>query len=314
MEQPLTTNTPQKTGQLRAFLSLLGDNPVIIKELKSRMRGKQAFIIMTAYLTLLALILSVVYGITVTELAYYSINPETRQTVGKAIFGTVVILELLMIIFIGPGLTSGAISSERERQTFDLLRTTLLPARSLVFGKLWSAMTYLLLLILTALPIEGIAFILGGVGLGELLISSWMMVVTALFFCTLGMFYSSFMKRTLGSTVSSYVTILVSTILLAVSFFLLEFIGNYGSRSLDTFQENVLDVIYWTMLSSNPVIAAILSEVILIDDQSYFIGTGYGMYSSMALPSPWIVFSVLYLGISTVLLALTIHFVKKPRK
>ena len=312
MEQPLSTDKPRKTDWLRHLLAKLGDNPVITKELKGRMRGKRAFIIMTSYLFFLSLVVSIIYGVVAFEMENYSWTPEARQGVGKAIFGTVVMLELVMIIFIGPGLTSGGISSEKERQTFDLLRTTLLPARSLVFGKLGSAMSYLLLLIIAALPIEGIAFILGGVGIGELLISSWMMIVTAFFFCSLGLFFSSFMKRTLGATVSSYITILGSTILLGLGIMIMQFLSY--DINLSPFQEIFFDVVLWLFLSSNPLIAAGLSEAILIDDQSYFLVHNWGVYSSMTVPSPWIVFSLLYLGFGVIMLVFSIRFVKKPRK
>ena len=53
-------------------------------------------------------------------------NVVGRYAFGKAIFGLIVWLELVMISFTAPALTSGAIALERERQTFDLLKVTLL--------------------------------------------------------------------------------------------------------------------------------------------------------------------------------------------
>jgi ABC-type transport system involved in multi-copper enzyme maturation permease subunit len=100
-----------------------------------------------------------------------------------------------MLGFIGPALTGH--SSEREHKTIDLLRTSLLSASALVFGKLSSAVIFLLLLVFTAIPVQSLAFFLGGVGMAEMVISTLMLVVTAVFFCTLGLFFSSFSKRTL---------------------------------------------------------------------------------------------------------------------
>src|SRR3972149_5434733 len=134
-------------------------NPVVMKELRGRMRGGKAFVILTIYLLLLSTAISIVF------LAFTaSQNPvgssDVRQVLGKAIFGMVVGMELFTVSFIAPALTSGAISSEREHQTFDLLRTTLLPARSFVLGKLFSSLFYIVLLLFAALPLQSLAFLL----------------------------------------------------------------------------------------------------------------------------------------------------------
>src|SRR5688572_28370811 len=194
-----TTTSIAENEKWRNPFKQMMDNPVVLKELRGRMRGRQSFVLLTIYLGLIAVFIMLVYnplGLT----SSITWDPSARQGAGKAIFGTVVLLELLLLSFIAPGLTAGAITSERERQTFEILRTTLLSARSLVLGKLGAAFSYLFLLILTALPIQSLAFILGGVGMGEMVVSSLMLVVTALFFCTLGIFFSSFMKRTLSAT------------------------------------------------------------------------------------------------------------------
>jgi ABC-2 type transport system permease protein len=304
-----TTPTAPRPKRFKRFLNWWTENPVIIKELRGRMRGRQAFLLLTGYLALISLFIAFIYIYISTEVGGSQWDPDFRQGVGKAIFGTVVMLELLLISFIGPGLTSGAISSEREHQTYDLLRTTLLSARALVFGKLGSASSYIFLLIFTALPIQALAFLIGGVGMAELLVSSLMLVITALFFCALGLFYSSFMKRTLTSTVTSYATILVTTLGLGLA---LMFIIALENGSLNTFQEDMLGIMLWFTISSNPLIAAAVSEAILIDDQTLFLTTSGPFNNTFPLLSPWIIFSLLYLGLTVIMIALSIHFVKRP--
>ena len=290
------------------------DNPVILKELRGRMRGRQSFVLLTVYLGLIAVFIVLVYNLLGLSTAI-SWDPSARQGAGKAIFGTVVLLELLLLSFIAPGLTAGAITSERERQTFEILRTTLLSARSLVLGKLSSALSFLFLLILSALPIQSIAFILGGVGLGEMVASSFMLVVTAVFFCTLGIYFSSFMKRTLTATVASYAVILLSFLVLVMIFFLIAYIesisyNTFGMQAL----EGVLTLILWFLISTNPLMAAVISEVILVDQQSLFF-TNSSMFGSSGpsmLPSPWLIYVAFYLFATFVLMLLSIHFVKRP--
>ncbi len=288
------------------------DNPVILKELRGRMRSRQAFILLTVYLGLIALFIGIIYIFLVGESSSVGWDPSLRQTMGKVIFGSVVLLELLLVSFFGPGLTAGAITAERERQTFDLLRTTLLSARSLVLGKLGSAFTYLFLLILTALPIESLAFLLGGVGIGELVVSSLMLVVTAIFFCTLGIFFSSFMKRTLTATVSAYAAILLSILVLVIIFFMVAYIES-SSLSNHPIREYILSIATWALISTNPFMAAVMSEVILVDQQSLFftnnslVGNGPSY-----LPSPWIIYVLVYLALTWLMIFLSIRRVKRP--
>ena len=311
-----TTSMPEnkKMFNWRNPFKRMLDNPVILKELRGRMRGRQSFVLLTVYLGLITVFIVLVYNL-LGLTSSITWDPSARQGAGKAIFGTVVLLELLLLSFIAPGLTAGAITSERERQTFEILRTTLLSARSLVLGKLSSALSFLFLLILSALPIQSIAFLLGGVGLGEMIASSMMLVVTALFFCTLGIFFSSFMKRTLTATVASYAVILLTFLILVMIFFLVAYVESFSYNSFGTrAMENFLTLLLWFLISTNPLMAAIISEVILVDQQSLFFTNNslFGSSTPSTLPSPWLIYVVFYLFLTFVLMLLSIYFVKRP--
>ena len=314
MEATVQASEDHKDTPGRNLFQRFLDNPVILKELRGRMRGRQAFILLTTYLGLIAIFIGVLYSVLAETSSSMGWDPTFRQTAGKAIFGAVVLLEMLLIGFIGPGLTSGAISSERERQTFDLLRTTLLSARSLVLGKLGAAFTYLFLLILTALPIESLAFMLGGVGIAEMVISSVMLVVTALFFCTLGIFFSSFMRRTLPATLSSYGTILLSIIFIVIILFLMTYVQalSYSSTN-NNVREFIVTVVVWALISTNPFMAAVVSELILEQDQSLFFTTSFPFGSSSTfLPSPWIIYVAFYSVLTIILIVISILRVRRP--
>lgn len=315
METQATAHLPASSPTKRPnIVQRMLENPVIRKELRGRMRGRQAFILLTLYLLMISVVIGIVYaGLSSTQ-SFTGGSLEIRQSAGKAIFGTVVLLELFLISFIGPALTSGAITSEREHQTFDLLRTTTLPARSLVMGKLASSMAYLLLLLFAALPIESIAFLLGGVGVEEIIISALLMVVTAVFFCTLGMLFSSLMKRTLAATVASYATIIVSFILLGLTFFMLAALSPVFSMnpSSRVFLEKLLSLVTWALVCTNPVLAAVMSEQILVSEQSLFY-TNMSLFGShtMFLPSPWIPFTVIYIGLTLLMILVSVRRVRR---
>lgn len=311
-----TTSIPEapKKIERQSILSRLMDNPVILKELRGRMRGGQAFVLLTIYLGLIAMFILFVYSV-ISPAYSYAFDASARQDAGKAIFGTVVLLELLLVSFIAPGLTAGAITSEREHQTYELLRTTLLSARSLVLGKLGSAFAYIFLLILTAVPLQSLAFLLGGVGLGELIVSELMLVVTAVFFCTLGIFFSSLLKRTLAATVSSYAAILFSFLVIVFIFMLIAYTEALSYNSmLEQFTEYILGIVIWALVSTNPLMAAIISEVILVEDQNLFYTTSqmFGSSGPAFLPSPWIIYVLFYTGFTLLLIFFSIQLVKRP--
>ncbi len=300
-------------SRLRRWKERLTQNPIILKELRSRMRGGRAFILLTIYLVLISLFMSLVYfGFSASNQA--AGGPNTRQLLGKAIFFSITGIELMMVAFIAPGLTAGSIAAERERQTFDLLRTTLISSRSLVWGKLISALSYLILLLVAALPLESLAYMLGGVSIEELLISFLILVVTALFYSCLGIFYSSFMRRTLGPTVLAYAT----AIMIVVGIPILLFVsmgfgaGLFVGTSPSTSSQISLLLAAWLLVSLNPLGAGVVTEVLLLSYQtliSYNIPLANGV--TVPIISPWISYSIIYILLSLWLIVLSIYFVRK---
>lgn len=311
-----TLSTPAKKRFPWLNIGRFLDNPVIAKELRGRMRDRRTFILLTFYLALIASFVGIVYLGLNESAAGIGFNPDYRQMLGKSIFGTVILIELLLIGFIGPGLTSGAITSERERRTLDLLKTTLLTSRELVLGKLSASVIYLFLLILTVLPIQSLAFILGGVGAAEVVISTLFLIVTAVFFSTLGIFFSSFLKRTLAATVSSYGSILLSALAILFFVFSMGFVTSIMYNSTSTINEDVLMVIVWLVISTNPLLAPIFTEVILIEDQSIWISSSTSLIgtSNLHLLSPWIIYVFTYTLLTLIMIILSIWFVKRPER
>lgn len=312
MESTTTSTVPKKAMTRQNIFSRILDNPVIAKELKSRMRGRQGFLIIGSYLALISFFIILIYIFLAFDGSIANGDPGFLQTIGKVIFSTVVLLELLMLGFIGPALTAGAISSERERKTIDLLRASLLSGRALVFGKLGSAVIFLLLLIFTAIPVQSLAFFLGGVGMAEMAVSTLMLVVTAIFFCTLGLFFSSFSSRTLIATVLSYSSILISFIIFIIFLFFISVFDSYNTYP-STMAENMASTAVWFLFSTNPFFAATISEVILIDEQSLFLTTSNMIGSTtFPLPSPWIIYVVFYMILTLLMISISIFFVNRP--
>jgi ABC-2 type transport system permease protein len=296
---------------------MLGSNPVAIKELRGRMRGPRAFIILTIYLSILVGLVGLVYfGFTASSMGMMS--PEIRQNMGKIIFGVVVAMELFLVIFVSPGLTSGAVSSEREQQTFDLLRTTLLPARSLIFGKLLAALAFIFMLLLATLPLQSLAFLFGGIAREEFIIANILLVVSTLATTSLGLFFSSLFKRTLVATVLAYAStimvvfglpIIVYAVVLSMSIYM----GNAGQ--LSPAAEVLLVVVGWLIIAINPLATAVTTEIILIQERSAFFATlPLSANENFQVLSPWIGYSLIYLLLSILFIFLSIRFTRRVDK
>ncbi len=282
------------------------NNPIIAKELKGRMRGRQGFIMLTAYLGLISLVIYGVYVYAVRD-TYYR-NPGFLQEAGKKVFQVVVLLEIVMTGLIGPALTVGAISSERERQTFDQLRISLLTPKDMVIGKLGASVMYLLLLIVAAIPLQSLAFFLGGVGMAEVLVSIWILILSTINFCTLGLYFSSIARRTSVATAISYSMLVLSVAAMGAIAYAVGQNSYLISSTTMAFQRFLLNFL-WTLFSTNPFSAAFISEFMLVEEQSLFLI--YPPDFSLALFSPWILYSIFSVTMTFLMIRLIVFYLNR---
>jgi ABC-type transport system involved in multi-copper enzyme maturation permease subunit len=278
-----------------------GQNPITTKELRSRMRGRRAFVVLTVYLLGMSGFIALVY------LAYAAsssgpFGPDPRLA-GKVVFGAVLGMQVVLVTFIGPSFTAGAISGEKERQTYDLLRTTLLTANSFVTGKLTSALGYVLLLILVSIPLQSIAFLLGGVSAIELILSQLLVVVASVTFALYGLFCSTAMRSTLAASVATFAGTLFLTI--GVPVIVLIFGAFMGPVFLGTMPgwltEAFLVYAGLTLAATNLPATLILGELFLVQEDTLFLFTGSFSGRSATLFSPWPLFLLFNIFVALIL-------------
>ena len=181
-------------------------NPVLARELKQRMRGRHVWLVITLYLSVLAVILRWVYVAASRDDSSFdgAIDLVASATAGRAIFQWLLFFMLLLVCFIVPGLTAGAISGERERQTMVALQLTLLRPRSIVAGKLLASLAFVVLLIIASLPLVTVPFLVGGVSMPEVVKGLWMVIATAVTLACLTLACSALLRRTQAATVVAY--------------------------------------------------------------------------------------------------------------
>jgi ABC-2 type transport system permease protein len=182
-------------------------NPVIVKELRSRMRGIRAFATLTGVLILLAGFSFTLYRVAMVASAY-SGTPMSPQ-IGQILFAGLAFLELMLIATIVPAVTAGAISGEKEQQTYEMLLTTPLHPASILWGKLISALSYIFILIFAVVPISSLVFTFGGVAVRDMLKAIFILGVVTVLFGVIGLFLSALFGRTGRATAVTYLIVLL---------------------------------------------------------------------------------------------------------
>jgi ABC-type transport system involved in multi-copper enzyme maturation permease subunit len=183
-----------------------------VKELRGRMRGRRAFVVLTVYLTLIAGVAWMIESIAERSLANsFGGSSNVSAQIGQGIFAALLVLEMVIVIVLAPSFTAGAISLEREKQTIDLLITTPISSLAIVLGKLFSALVYLFLVIVASVPLTALVFVYGGAGPEDLVKGYVVLLVTAFGLGSVGVFCSSLARRTQPATVITYALVLLVT-------------------------------------------------------------------------------------------------------
>lgn len=209
-----TDGRPRRQPLLKLRRTAGGIGAVGVKELRGRMRGRRAFVILTIYLLLLGGFVWMVELIAERSFSsgFGGSSVLATSVIGQGIFAALIMLETLQVAFLAPASTAGAISLEREKQTLELLVVTPISSLAIVLGKLLSALVYVWLLIAASIPLTAVVFVYGGVGPEDVVRSYLVLIVTALGLGSFGVFASSLVKRTQAATAISVFAVLAVSI------------------------------------------------------------------------------------------------------
>jgi ABC-type transport system involved in multi-copper enzyme maturation permease subunit len=196
-------------GGRRLGGTLSGISAIGAKELRGRMRSRRAFAFLTFYLTVLSGFVWMLESLVSTSARGGAF--ESSQT-GTTVFTGLLFLETLLVVFLAPAFTTGAISQEREKQTLDLLVATPISSFSIVIGKLFSALAWVFILVIASIPLTAIVFVFGGVAPEDLVRGYVVLLIDAIGLGTIGLFFSALLRRTLAATVASYFVVLALTL------------------------------------------------------------------------------------------------------
>lgn len=136
-------------------------------------------------------------------------NPD----VGRAAWGWCIAIQYILVCLIAPAITANCITQEKEQQTWEMLVFSRLQPSEIIFGKLLARLAVIFLLLALFMPVTVFSWIHSAVldihsaayvTFGQFLLAYAVIIISAVFFATFGLFMSWQVKKTLFAIMLSY--------------------------------------------------------------------------------------------------------------
>ena len=183
-------------------------NPVLARESRQRFRGRWSWLVITGWVIVVGLLtyLFFVAGRSI-NVDFFSVRGPLSglNQAGKWVFEGMTLVLLTAVAFMVPGLTALSVVGERQSQTFNLLQITQITPLGIVLGKLFSSISYFLVLILAVIPLLGLPLAFGAIGLVDVLVVLAMLVLVVAMQASVSIWVSSRARSNRGAVALSYV-------------------------------------------------------------------------------------------------------------
>ena len=175
-------------------------NPIFLREMRLRVRNSKFGISIFCFNLIMIIITLFAF-----EMKFnVNINENIDYSGVYDLFNIMVSIETLMVIFMVPSLTSISISSEREKQTLDILLSTGVNSYSIIIAKLAESISVIFIYVMSSLPIIALVFTIGGIT-GIMLFKFIIEIfVTSVFFGSLGVLSSVITKKNMTSVILTF--------------------------------------------------------------------------------------------------------------
>jgi ABC-type transport system involved in multi-copper enzyme maturation permease subunit len=190
---------PRKRKRAIAFWQ----NPVLMKEFRSRPMLQMHRLLRALAICLIASIV-LMFLVTLSVSAFVAESTQLLDSLAAVVSALIVVL----IILVGPAMTSGAVCSDIESGVWDLMRTTRLSSAKIVSGKFQASIIPLVLLVLATAPALVILLYFRIELWPNVLRVGSVAAMTVAFVATCGLLFSSLFKRTPTATAWTYAVVL----------------------------------------------------------------------------------------------------------
>jgi ABC-2 type transport system permease protein len=197
-------------------------NPMIRKELRQRMRERRTWLLPSLYLLALGAAAALAYYFSTEDMFGLGIRQVQGAEIGITVFFTVTYVQMALLLLMAPVFSAGSITIEKEQRTLGGLLTSLLTPTQIWWGKFVAALLFLILLLVSALPVLSLSFSLGGIGVREVGLAAGITLLVLACMSAVGLYCSSFFRRSVHSTAVSYAIVIALTSITFVVFLILE--------------------------------------------------------------------------------------------
>ncbi len=267
------------------------NNPVLFKELKLRFRSVKSFNGILFYLIAMCIF---VFGFIFTTMNITGVS-YFRPSESFILFTLLAFIQLGLVLFITPGLTAGTISSEREKQTLPILLTTSQSSLQIITGKLMASIAFLLLLIVAGLPVYSLVFLFGGISPMDFARVFLFLFVTVLAIGSVGVLFSTLIRRTVVSMIATYGTMLFLSIVTGFLFLIAIQMSAYSYFGTGASSSSIIGYL-WAAINPAVLFASILSPE---------VGNGIAEMTQVEFPI-WVSYLLFYLSLTVLSLVVAI--------
>jgi ABC-type transport system involved in multi-copper enzyme maturation permease subunit len=184
---------------------LVPANPILLRVVEAAGKRRRDLIIRCTYLGLL--IFLVIFSLTGSNVGGASLAELAKASV--KVFQNLSYLQLGLVALLAPIFTAGAITQEKDSQTYDILLATPLTNGQIVLGSLLSRLFFVVALLISGIPIFSITQIFGGVAIRNIVISFLIAATTAFVTGALAMAIATFKVGTRRTIFSFYLFIVL---------------------------------------------------------------------------------------------------------
>src|SRR5436305_15328565 len=186
---------------------LLPANPILLRVVESGGKRKRDLFIRCGYLGLL--ITLVIFSLVTSSNSVSGTSLANLAAESGKIFQRMSMLQLALVALLAPIFTAGAITQEKDSQTYDILLTTPLTNGQIVLGSLLSRLFFVVTLLISGIPIFAITQIFGGVAISSITLSFLIACATAFVTGALAMAIAVFKVGTRRTIYSFYLFIML---------------------------------------------------------------------------------------------------------
>ncbi len=187
------------------FWRLIPANPILLRVVEAAGRRRRDLFIRCGYLGLL--IVLVIFSLVSSGTGGATLGDLAKTSAG--IFQQMSYLQLGLVALLAPIFTAGAITQERDSQTYDILLATPLSNGQIVLGSLLSRIFFVIALLISGIPIFSITQIFGGVAIQSIVMSFAISAATAFVTGALAMAIATFKVGTRRTIFSFYMFVVI---------------------------------------------------------------------------------------------------------